>query len=1662
MKLMLRSLVSLALLSTISAAQAQDLNPFEHYGDRIDSAKQITMVGADAFGDQISLQNGALSFEVTDVDLPGNSGLPVRFARRFEVQNARAEVRGYPIGDWSIETPRISGRFSEGGWLAGSSIARCTDYAPPNIPDVPGNIDPFFLSDFWHGINLHIPGVVSSELLVPAAGLPLPNANHKWTTQDGQTRVTCLSMIANGTGEGFEVLTPDGMRYQFDWMVARPQVGRWKIGVDSAGVDHGISLPITEYSLHATLVRDRFNNWVRYSYDPIFPQRLTKIEGANADGSDPRVIDLTYAPSTGLLEKVTANGREWRYWYGIDDSPAQKPSLNKVTLPDSKEWLINFSDLSFTPIHPQTGAITRTCYVEELPQNFPDRPTGIITHPSGAVATFTVSMQEHFRSNVTLSCENVVIIGGQNDESDDYPFYALSSYSWTLDSKQIAHPGLTPKLWTYNFVSTDAGWGSFHLYPGTNINAPVCTYSQPGASPPFRCPFPAITTDTSAGYSLTTVTQPDGSLQVHKFGTSWQYNEGKLLSIERKSAAGTSLEIEESTFDLSRMPGTSGQAAQNYAARFGTSRRDRADGFDAEYHRPQIGRTIARDSATFTWATAKVGTTLQTDTWARALQLTHSSSLGFSRAEHVGFSDSTAPWVIGQRSSTIIDGMETQTITFHPTTALPNQIRSYGALKETRGYHADGTLWTSIDGNSFQTQFLAWQRGVPTEIRYHDDSRIKATVDANGWIKSTTSEGNNSGNNHVTQYGHDLMGRINSITPPANPGGDPWATTSIEFIKNPDAAYGLAANEHWRKRLTNGQYRQDTYFDAFWRPVVTREYAIGGGIPERLRVTRYDTLDREVFSSYPRDTLSSYTDTMNGITKVHDALGRIATETASSELGPLLTSYQWKPGFILEVTDPRLKLTKTHFKAWSEPVTDFPMKVEAPEGQTTEWERDSFGKPMRMWRTTMIDNQSVTRERKYGYDAQHRLCQRWEPETGLHVYAYDNGDNIDWSAHGLNAGFPTFGQIFANGFEEPLLPGPGQADCGRGTIAESERIKRLYDVRNRLLAIDYPEPTAQNPVPTADIAYTYYDDSSVKTATRNNGSVWTYQYNSLGQLTSESFAYKLQPTRTFLHGYDTRGNRKDLTWPDNTLTDYAPNVFGEPSRVGTYTQGVSYHADGSLAGATLGTSITLARTPNMRFLPSQLHYAAGASLVNLSYIYDKNANVEQITDLRAGTDNQTFGYDGLNRLTSANGPNRYGSASYTYDVFDDLRQANIGTRSWTYRYEDNTGRLTRISNAGNGTEWSFQYDARGNTDIAAGPTSTLDLVYDRADTLSQIVGQESYLYDAHGHRVEAIVAGQVRYPIHTRDGLLRIEYGPTTERYFHLGTQLVAKESAGVAKYLLTDHLGSPIAVSDANGNVQPQDRSFFAPFGERWGAPAVRGKGYTEHFEDATGLNYMKARYQHPVIGRMWSPDQVMPDSGTGDNFSRYAYANNNPIKYLDPDGREVQVAGSKQDVTTFKNQLYRATGIKVANRNGKLGQVGARNASVGSKVAAKVLQSALKSSDVISVKAVRNSSDVIVDTFETNEVDVADVEAWFSKSDTMGAAIVTHIVSERAFGAANGAGWDEAHPYGVKMESEVMGYSSRTETFDNGTIELQYRDANGNIGEEYSFKLNENKDLE
>ena len=112
--------------------------------------------------------------------------------------------------------------------------------------------------------------------------------------------------------------------------------------------------------------------------------------------------------------------------------------------------------------------------------------------------------------------------------------------------------------------------------------------------------------------------------------------------------------------------------------------------------------------------------------------------------------------------------------------------------------------------------------------------------------------------------------------------------------------------------------------------------------------------------------------------------------------------------------------------------------------------------------------------------------------------------------------------------------------------------------------------------------------------------------------------------------------------------------------------------------------------------------------------------------------------------------------------------------------------------------------------------------------------------------------------------------------------------------YSHLDALGSPVAATDELGNLKW--REDYKPYGEKIRnepASSSNSRAYTGHPHDNdTGLTYAGARYYDPVVGRFMAIDPKGFGEGNLQSFNRYNYANNNPYKYVDPDGRDVLIA--------------------------------------------------------------------------------------------------------------------------------------------------------------------------
>ena len=120
--------------------------------------------------------------------------------------------------------------------------------------------------------------------------------------------------------------------------------------------------------------------------------------------------------------------------------------------------------------------------------------------------------------------------------------------------------------------------------------------------------------------------------------------------------------------------------------------------------------------------------------------------------------------------------------------------------------------------------------------------------------------------------------------------------------------------------------------------------------------------------------------------------------------------------------------------------------------------------------------------------------------------------------------------------------------------------------------------------------------------------------------------------------------------------------------------------------------------------------------------------------------------------------------------------------------------------------------------------------------------------------------------------------------FLYTGTAL----SVEFVTYYHNDALGSPIATTDENGNKRWEE--VYEPYGTRLLKEAKSGDNRVFYagklHDDELGLSYMNARYYDPRVGRFMGIDPVGFVEGNSHSFNRYAYANNNPYKFVDPDG--------------------------------------------------------------------------------------------------------------------------------------------------------------------------------
>jgi RHS repeat-associated protein len=180
----------------------------------------------------------------------------------------------------------------------------------------------------------------------------------------------------------------------------------------------------------------------------------------------------------------------------------------------------------------------------------------------------------------------------------------------------------------------------------------------------------------------------------------------------------------------------------------------------------------------------------------------------------------------------------------------------------------------------------------------------------------------------------------------------------------------------------------------------------------------------------------------------------------------------------------------------------------------------------------------------------------------------------------------------------------------------------------------------------------------------------------------------------------------------------------------------------------------------------------------------------------------------------------------------------------------------------------------------------------------------SYGYDGVGQRVKVTDSSGTHYFLYD-GGMPALELDANqniTDRYLYGANGVVYRYLVGTEQYEYhhTNALGSVIVVTDDNQGVLA--RYAYGAFGsiyDQMGASGSPRRFTGKEFDGDVKLYYYGARYYDPYLGRFTTRDPA------GQGLNWYVYANNNPLKFVDPDGRFFTLTDIARAIENFLKRM-------------------------------------------------------------------------------------------------------------------------------------------------------------
>ena len=244
-----------------------------------------------------------------------------------------------------------------------------------------------------------------------------------------------------------------------------------------------------------------------------------------------------------------------------------------------------------------------------------------------------------------------------------------------------------------------------------------------------------------------------------------------------------------------------------------------------------------------------------------------------------------------------------------------------------------------------------------------------------------------------------------------------------------------------------------------------------------------------------------------------------------------------------------------------------------------------------------------------------------------------------------------------------------------------------------------------------------------------------------------------------------------------------------------------------------------------------------------------------------------------------------------------------------------------VTSIGDGSTFTSNDDGNMTRRNLAGQTAQIR-VWDEGRRLAEVRESGSvvaeFLYAIDDTRVRRKVDDT--YTFYHSDGTEYSFDAATGEGYFTYYHQMsgrmigFTRSDTDVTTWTGTDIVGSTSATRDESGQVATHR---YTPFGET----RTDGNLDTDHLftgqilDESSGLAFYNARYYDPTIGRFITPDSIVPNPLNGQDYNRYTYVRNNPVKYNDPTGNcpTLCTAQDRADV----NEVLARGAATVAQRN-------------------------------------------------------------------------------------------------------------------------------------------------